>query len=323
MSTVEQELAATFRAVAEEAPADLGLLAGVHARLDRRRQRRRAGALLAAAAAVGVAAALVLLPGGRDSSLSYAHDPGAFFTANTARATFPLTPAYVPRVLRGVTVAVDVAPTESSLTWLDNRGGATRRASGVLQVVASSTRPDVDPRGATTSLPPRRHPVEVRGRAATVSCDPGGAGCRVSWQESSGQWLRVDYSGDAAATVEAETLAVAQGLQARTFEPPVQIRIGLVPRGCGIKDLTLASLELSGLPSSCAVAIGLVADLHYPGTPTTYGGRTALDGRSDDPALHQVFVRYPGTGWAVSLVVPSSWDRPLLDALVRSITVPR
>lgn len=322
MSTVEQELAATFRAVAEEAPADLGLVAGVRARLDRRRQRRRAGALLAAAA-VGVAAALVLLPGGRDSSLSYAHDPGSFLTANTARATFPFTPGYVPPVLRGVTVGVDVAPTESSLTWLDNRGGATRRASGVLQVVASSSRPDVDPGGATASLPPHRQPVQVRGRAATMSCDPGGAGCRVSWQESSGQWLRVDYSGDAAQTSEAETLAVAQGLQTRTFLPPVQIRIGLVPRGCGIKDLTLASLELGGSPSSCAVAIGLVADLHYPGTPTTYGGRPALDAPSRDPALHQVFVRYPGTQWAVSVLVPSSWDRPLLDALVRSITVPR
>lgn len=208
-----------------------------------------------------------------------------------------------------------VTPHESVLTWSPMANGVP----GNLQVAVSTSRPAVDPQRLSGNPLPTRHTVQVRGTTGTLSCDTIPQ-CRLTWQEPSGAWLRVDHAGDRAATVGSETLGVAEGLRARPYRPAMALRVGRVPRGCRIAELAPDRLVLAG-PADCHVTVALVPRLGYPGTPTTYGGRAAVEGPADQQGQRQVFVSYPEHDQAVSLLVPTSWERALIDALVRSLQV--
>jgi hypothetical protein len=316
MNALEQELTDGFARIAQDAPHDLGLLSRVQARMSRRRRGRRYAAAFVAAAVVGVVAvAASVLPGPHKAALKYDKSPEAYFVAHTTDLTFPFTPTTLTPGAKMPPVVTVAEGGRLRLVWYPDGNGT----QDDLDIAVSSAAMSEDPQHLSGGV--EHQVVTVRGEQGLLACSDI-YNCALSWHDAQGSFVRIVYLGSSLEQATARLLAVAEGLQVKPHATRLMLRVGLIPTGCTVKSVTQNRLELSGPAEQCHVWVGLPPSMRYSGRPVTYGGRHGVEALGDDKTQRQVFLTDAHLrGETISVAVPITWQRNLIDAFTKAIVV--
>lgn len=316
MSALEQDLRATFSALAEEAPGNDYLLTRVTARARRRTRARRVGMLAGAATAAAAVVLVATVHQDRPSSLRYSHDPGDFFQDGShLHLSVPLT-LRPPADFGGP--RLEGTPYGSTLSW-NNRD----HSAALTMSLSSETtdEQDVDPDlGPVTTAT-----TQVRGHAARLRCNP--SSCAVVWRESPSLVVSILFQTSVHAD-RTKVVDIAGTLRRAHLVVKQQLVLSLVPEDCRLAEATVEATVLTG-PRDCEHVYASVLTgrrFTITGQHRLVDGRDAVigsygvDGDPLAPLAFRMQLRL-SDGRILEVMAPqhSHWDEDLLVDFARGV----